>query len=267
MNANDDAAIWKALANPTRRQLLDALRDGPRTTGELAEAQPELSRFAVMQHLGVLTDAGLILVRRQGRERFNHLNAAPVQRVYERWVSRLAGDAAGEALSIGRLAEASSEQESTQEQGNSMSDRDTYRVVRIENELRFSAAPETVFEVLTRRSQEWFRLTYGGERTRAVVLEERVGGALYEDWGDGSGHHYGHVTHWDPPAKVTMRTQLGPATVMDTTYDLTAEGEETVFAMSRVVAGPISEEEAEGIHQHGDFRNFEAALRELIEGE
>lgn len=80
--------VWKALANPVRRRILDLLRDGPRTTGDLADAFPDLTRFAIMQHLGVLTEAELVVVRREGRKRWNHLNAVPIQRIYDRWVSR-----------------------------------------------------------------------------------------------------------------------------------------------------------------------------------
>src|SRR2546426_761327 len=76
MNSHDDLApVWKALADPTRRAILDALRKGPRTTGDLC-GRFDVTRFAVMKHLAVLEDAGLVLARRQGRERWNHLNAA-----------------------------------------------------------------------------------------------------------------------------------------------------------------------------------------------
>ena len=75
MASDDD--LWRALANPIRRRLLDALRQGPRTTGQLSAAVPSLSRYAVMQHLGVLTDAGHAFSRRRGREQFNHLNPVP----------------------------------------------------------------------------------------------------------------------------------------------------------------------------------------------
>lgn len=82
--------VWKALANAVRREMLDLLRDGPKTTSEVAEGFPELSRFAVMQHLRVLTDAELVMVRREGRQRFNYLNAVPIQQIYDRWVGRYA---------------------------------------------------------------------------------------------------------------------------------------------------------------------------------
>jgi DNA-binding transcriptional ArsR family regulator len=79
--------VWRALASPVRREILDLLRAGPRTTGQLAERFPALSRFAVMQHLGVLEQADLVVPRRAGRLRHNYLNPVPIQRIYERWVA------------------------------------------------------------------------------------------------------------------------------------------------------------------------------------
>lgn len=80
--------VWRALANPVRRQILDHIHDGPRTTGDLVERFPDLSRFAVMQHLKVLTEADLVVVRRSGRQRYNYLNPVPIQRIADRWISR-----------------------------------------------------------------------------------------------------------------------------------------------------------------------------------
>ncbi len=80
--------VWRALANPLRRQILDLLREEPRTTGGLAAEFPALSRFAVMQHLRVLEEGGLVIGRRSGRKRFNYLNPVPIQQIYRRWVSR-----------------------------------------------------------------------------------------------------------------------------------------------------------------------------------
>jgi len=76
------------LSDPTRRAILDLLRQGPRRTTEIVEAFPHLSRFGVMKHLDVLRDAGLVNTREQGRQRVNSLNAVPIRRIYERWVSR-----------------------------------------------------------------------------------------------------------------------------------------------------------------------------------
>jgi len=81
-------AVWKALSDPTRRAILDLLRQGPRTTTELVEAFPRLSRFGVMKHIDVLRSADLIDTRDEGRQRVNSLNVVPIRQIYERWVGR-----------------------------------------------------------------------------------------------------------------------------------------------------------------------------------
>ena len=82
--------------------MLDALRDGPLTTTALCERLAELSRFAVMQHLGVLERAGVVLIRREGRERWNELNAVPIQRELERWLSSFQQASASQLLAFER---------------------------------------------------------------------------------------------------------------------------------------------------------------------
>jgi DNA-binding transcriptional ArsR family regulator len=84
----DDDRVFKALADPTRRSLLDRLfeRDG-RTLTEL-EADVEMTRFGVMKHLRVLEDAGLIVTRRSGREKLHFLNAVPIQMIHDRWIDK-----------------------------------------------------------------------------------------------------------------------------------------------------------------------------------
>jgi len=81
-------AVWKALADPTRRAILDLLREGPKTTTVIVQAFPHLTRFGVMKHVEVLRQAGLINTREDGRQRINSLNAVPIRKIYERWVSR-----------------------------------------------------------------------------------------------------------------------------------------------------------------------------------
>ncbi|MFC6444421.1 ArsR/SmtB family transcription factor [Shinella zoogloeoides] len=90
---SQEDAIFKALANGKRRQMLDAIRHAPLTTGALCEKFPEMDRCTVMQHLKVLEDADLIIPRREGRERWNHLNALPIQAIHDRWISQYAGHA------------------------------------------------------------------------------------------------------------------------------------------------------------------------------
>jgi DNA-binding transcriptional ArsR family regulator len=78
-------AVWKALADPTRRRVLDELRESPKTTGTLCHLF-EMSRFGVMKHLRVLEEAGLVIAERVGRERWNHLNPVPIRMIYRRWI-------------------------------------------------------------------------------------------------------------------------------------------------------------------------------------
>lgn len=85
--------VFKALAAPIRRRLLDALKDAPKTTGGLCEAFPDLDRCTVMQHLGVLEKADLVIVERQGRERWNHLNPLPIKHIHDRWIGAYAASA------------------------------------------------------------------------------------------------------------------------------------------------------------------------------
>ena len=85
---DDDDRVFKALADPTRRFLLDQLfmRDG-RTLTEL-ESALEMTRFGVMKHLRVLEDAGLVVTKRAGREKLHFLNAVPIRLIHDRWIDK-----------------------------------------------------------------------------------------------------------------------------------------------------------------------------------
>jgi DNA-binding transcriptional ArsR family regulator len=87
MTSLSNDLVWKALADPFRREILDLLVTAPMTTGELAEHFSDLCRTAVMKHLDVLTAADLVTVRREGRFRWNSLNPVPIERVCQRWVN------------------------------------------------------------------------------------------------------------------------------------------------------------------------------------
>jgi len=84
----DDDLVFKALADPTRRSLLDKLfaRDG-RTLTEL-ESEFDMTRFGVMSHLRVLEDAGLVVTRRSGREKLHFLNPVPIRLIHNRWIDK-----------------------------------------------------------------------------------------------------------------------------------------------------------------------------------
>ena len=84
----DDDRVFKSLADPSRRILLDRLfaRDG-RTLTEL-ESELKMTRFGVMKHLRVLEDAGLVITERVGREKLHFLNPVPIRLVHDRWIDK-----------------------------------------------------------------------------------------------------------------------------------------------------------------------------------
>jgi DNA-binding transcriptional ArsR family regulator len=88
--------VFKALSSRTRREILDLLRERPRTTGELCARFPGLDRCTVMQHLAVLENADVVIARRKGRERWNHLDVVPIKQIHDRWI----GDYARSAVDL-----------------------------------------------------------------------------------------------------------------------------------------------------------------------
>lgn len=84
---SDDDQVFKALASPVRRRMLDVLKESTQTTGSLCARLPELDRTTVLQHLRVLEQSGLVTGRRVGRERHLSLAPLPIKRIHDRWIS------------------------------------------------------------------------------------------------------------------------------------------------------------------------------------
>lgn len=101
--------LFKALGHRARRRILDLIKDGPKTTGALCEVLTDLDRCTVMQHLSVLEKAGLVVVERRGRERWNHLDALPIHDVQKRWIGPYAAHAMGMLSELEGLAESEAE--------------------------------------------------------------------------------------------------------------------------------------------------------------
>src|SRR5512132_4207720 len=87
---DDDDRVFKALADPTRRYLLDRLFEREGLTLTELESELEMTRFGVMKHLRLLEDAGLVVSRRQGREKLHFLNAVPIRLIHDRWIHKFA---------------------------------------------------------------------------------------------------------------------------------------------------------------------------------
>ena len=88
--SNDEDRVFKALGDPTRRFLLDLLFQGDGRTLTELESELEMTRFGVAKHLRVLEDAGLVVVRRRGREKLHFLNPVPIRLIHDRWIDKYA---------------------------------------------------------------------------------------------------------------------------------------------------------------------------------
>jgi DNA-binding transcriptional ArsR family regulator len=199
--------VWQALADPTRRALVDRLAEGPQTTGALCDGF-SMSRFGIMKHLGVLERAGLIASRRQGRTRVNHLNVAPLLALRSRWLSPRASrlGAAIESFT-NRLEETHMPQ--TPDQLNS---------VEIALDWDVRAPVQRVWKLLFESPQAWWPSDYrAGPEGSVMVMDERVGGSLREERPDGGGLVWYSVIALDPMRSLDLSGHLasrygGPAT-------------------------------------------------------
>jgi len=184
--------VWPALADPTRRRLLDLLRGGPRTTGALC-SEFEMSRFGVMKHLGVLESAGLVVVRRKGRQRFNYLNAVPLRLVYERWVDKYADHWSRSLLDLKQLAEQGAR---------------PMKSFEIVQELTINAPRAKVWTALTTDIGKWWAFHIGKPGSQ-ISVDARLGGVFAERWGDGEGALWGTVTFLTLGEKLRLEGALG----------------------------------------------------------
>jgi len=139
------------------------------------------------------------------------------------------------------------------------------RGVKIESEFSVQAAREKVFAAFCNEQHKWYPHTYGGDRVKAIVMEPRVGGQVFEDWGDGAGHLYGTVSHYDPPAALSIRSRLADGILLEHHTHFVADGDATVIKDRMVAFGEISDDMAEGIRLHGDLARYEDHLRSWVE--
>jgi uncharacterized protein YndB with AHSA1/START domain len=177
--------VWRSVASPTRRRLIELLRDGPRTTGELCRAF-RTTRFATMKHLGVLKRAGIVEVRRLGRERWNVLNPGPLREVEGRWPGLLPVERHGLAAPAAPAAPASSAPAAPT--ASTATPPPATPIASFSTEAFIDAAPWRVFDALTQNLAAW----WGGPHLRSaeatnLVLEPQPGGRFVEEWGHRQG--------------------------------------------------------------------------------
>ncbi len=145
-----------------------------------------LSRFAVMQHLGVLTSAGVVIAERRGRDR---INPVPLREWYERWVQPLADTGSAELLALKRQAETGE---------RSMPGAiEPIRTVRLAFELRTEASAERTFEVMTQQAHRWFPHNFEEPGAVVVRVTKVAVGPLTEEEAAGIGE-YGDLSGYTP---------------------------------------------------------------------
>lgn len=176
------APVFRALADPNRRELLDRLfeRDG-QTLGELCAHLPEMTRFGVMKHLGVLEEASLVTTVKVGRQKRHFLNPVPIRLVHDRWIGKFAEPIVGAMSSLKSLLE------------TPMDTIDHVYTVFIK------APPERVWRAIT-DGDDTVRYYYG---TR-VSSDWTPGSPLGYDYPDGSVAADGEVLSIEPGRSVVM---------------------------------------------------------------
>jgi DNA-binding transcriptional ArsR family regulator len=229
----DGGPVWLALSDPTRRRILDLLRERPRITGEIA-SQFEISRIAVMRHLQVLGGAGLVTSRKRGRERWHYLNSVPLQRMYERWIDTQAASWASGLLRFGRQVEANAKHMSA-----------NLPVVDVALDVSITARRTAVFAALTADPGGWWGHPFLRSDATGITLERRLGGLLVETWENG-GAVLATVTGWTDDRYLQMAGpfHLGVALGI-ATFELSDRGDGTSLQFSFRAIGAIDRQVVE----------------------
>jgi DNA-binding transcriptional ArsR family regulator len=230
----ETAPLWRALADPTRRRILDRLRVGPATTGEIAAAFP-ISRIAVMRHLEVLAEAELITSRKRGRERWHYLNAVPLERLHLRWAGLVEAGFASRLIRLQDQVEAERVDSSRPP-------------VDVALDVAIGGSRRAVFESMTARIDQWWGRPALDARATGVSLEARLGGRFVEQWGDTGGQIIATVTGLEPDRhlRLTGPFHFGLA-LGDATFDLEDAPGGTLLRFSFRAVGAIDPAVSEGI--------------------
>lgn len=236
----EDEATFRALVDPSRRLLLDRLfeRDG-QALGELAAGLPEMSRQGVMKHLRLLEDAGLIVTRREGRQKLHFLNPVPIRLIHDRWISRYTAPL---AATLGRLKGVLE---------------DPMTTTRHVYQIYINATPDRVWQAIT-DPQQTVRYFYG----TAVQCDWQPGSSLVYTYPDGSVAADGKVLAADPPRSLTIEfNALWDDAIRDEapvrqTWEIASAGDATRLTVTTEDIVPGSETQ----------RSFEGGIVYIVSG-
>jgi uncharacterized protein YndB with AHSA1/START domain/DNA-binding transcriptional ArsR family regulator len=178
--------IFKALGDPTRRQILDLLRQRDGRTVTEIEAQIDMTRFGVMKHLGVLEDVGLLTARREGRFKYLHLNVMPLQQVMDRWIDPMLRPWARRLEDLKQTLE-----------GESAMNAAAPTAVVYQTETYIRTTPQRLWQALT-DPKDTANYYFGS----AVTSDWKKGSKISYIWPDGSEVLSGEIVELDPPKKL-----------------------------------------------------------------
>jgi DNA-binding transcriptional ArsR family regulator/uncharacterized protein YndB with AHSA1/START domain len=249
---DETAPLWRALSDSTRRRILDLLRERPQVTGEIA-SQFAISRIAVMRHLEVLADAGLITSRKRGRERWHYLNVVPLQRLHERWFDPVA---AGWASGLLRLRRAVV--------GEAGHVNQSEPAIDLALDVTIEGTPAAVFRALTTDVGGWWGHPFLRPQAIGLSLEPRIGGLLLERWKNG-GSVVASVTGWqdDRHLELTGPFHLGVA-VGVATFELAPTDGGTLVQFTFRAVGAVEPERAAAMSK-GFTELVSERLKALVE--
>ncbi len=264
-------AVWKALSDPTRRALLDAVKDGPRTTGQLADAVRSatggMSRFGVMKHLGVLESAGLMITRKEGRQKWHHLNAAPLRMIYERWVSTYEDRWAGSLIRLKQRVEERAHAPRTEREHDMGAKflEQPARVAVSEIEIEIDAPKDAVYRAWFDDPNLWFYESEESSRETPTRCEERMGGRFYIELPDGGFNVIGEITMLKPNHKIRMRGDctMPQAVLMNMTIAFEETNGRTKVSIDHRMSGEVDDDFPDGFVE--GWMDGLVKLKELVE--
>lgn len=221
---------------------MDLVRESPKTTGDLVEEFESIGRCAVMKHLSILEEAGLVIGRKDGRNRWNYINAIPLQQVYERWVKKYEAQWATNLLQLKGLAEY---HENIDHLTQDLLMERPSKPINVLLEIPISTGVQKTWDCLVQDIGLWWRKDfYTSQKTKAFILEPKVGGRMYEDYGNDEGLLWYTVIVLNAPHHLELQGHLtpdygGPA-ITFLKITLKEDGGKTSLTLSDTLMGDVS---------------------------
>jgi DNA-binding transcriptional ArsR family regulator/uncharacterized protein YndB with AHSA1/START domain len=238
------STLFKALGHPIRRRILDILKQSAKTTGELNDYFPEVTRYAIMKHLTILEEGNLVVIRREGKYRRNFLNAVPLQEMHNRWVGKYMESSANSLLNLRTMMEKT---------GGDFTMTVESKAFQIEQEVFIHAPREQVFQALTERAGDWWEFRIAPKEVPSHFTFDPVpGGQFIERWGDHEGAIWGNVYYVNAPEEIRLIGHLGMQGAINSsyTYRFIEKDGGTLLQLSHSASG-ILRENWEQDHREG----------------